>query len=576
MKNAIRFKRVVLSCTIVFLFLSLSHSHCHAITKAELFFELFTELGYTAKEENPSLPIDVPPTHRYAREIGTSVRYGLIPESVFLPDDPINRRDAVLLSLKMMGWGFETSLYQTLSSLPELAGSGDPVFFFAAEMIPPAPKDILLDGPTPLSNSGRDALISWVRACRESVRWNRVVSHRGTDLILYRQGVARPGEAGTPRQDNPVGAPACEPLYIAAVAVQPKLIDQRIAFAGKLGQIKASLTEFVESYEAIAAVNGGFFAGGRPLGTMLLDGVFAGKPLPGRSAVGWNNQSGKHSFGSGSARIGVRTASGYVELTRFNVAPDMDEASLYIPGIARNAIGTAGDALELSVRDGVIVERREATEGIHEVPEDGMLIVARGLSRNLLEELQPGSTVNVVSQWDDRSFLDCTDVIQAGPMLLLNDQFTKSPETFKADVLDKRHPRTIMGSDGERVFWAVVDGRSPIHSRGATISETRWIAKALGLKNAINMDGGGSSQLIWRGILINSPSDGKERPLPYAVLMLPKGAELVRRDVETGLVYPLDGEGLERDVKPSLQDDSGVTLEPQGQSDSPKTEGSPR
>ena len=103
MKNAIRFKRVVLSCTIVFLFLSLSHSHCYAITKAELFFELFTELGYAVKEENPSLPIDVPPTHRYAREIGTSVRYGLIPESVFLPDDPINRRDAVLLSLKMMG-----------------------------------------------------------------------------------------------------------------------------------------------------------------------------------------------------------------------------------------------------------------------------------------------------------------------------------------------------------------------------------------------------------------------------------------------------------------------------------------
>ena len=52
MKNAIRFKRVVLSCTIVFLFLSLSHSHCYAITKAELFFELFTELGYAVKERS--------------------------------------------------------------------------------------------------------------------------------------------------------------------------------------------------------------------------------------------------------------------------------------------------------------------------------------------------------------------------------------------------------------------------------------------------------------------------------------------------------------------------------------------
>jgi hypothetical protein len=38
------------------------------------------------------------------------------------------------------------------------------------------------------------------------------------------------------------------------------------------------------------------------------------------------------------------------------------------------------------------------------------------------------------------------------------------------------------------------------------------------------MDGGGSSELIWRGIVANMPSDGKERPLPYAVLMVPKGA----------------------------------------------------
>ena len=110
MKNAIHFKRVVLSCTIVFLFLSLSHSHCYAITKAELFFELFTELGYAVKEENPSLPIDVPPTHRYAREIGISVRGEISPAVLGINE---GYRDEILEEMLASGYvkGFKVKQY---------------------------------------------------------------------------------------------------------------------------------------------------------------------------------------------------------------------------------------------------------------------------------------------------------------------------------------------------------------------------------------------------------------------------------------------------------------------------------
>lgn len=117
-------------------------------------------------------------------------------------------------------------------------------------------------------------------------------------------------------------------------------------------------------------------------------------------------------------------------------------------------------------------------------------------------------------------------------MLLQNNQFIFAKESFKAAVLEKRHPRTIAGTDGKRSFWAVIDGRSSLHSRGTTIDETRWVAKSLGLISAINMDGGGSSQLIWRGIMANAPSDGKERPLPYAILVTPKGEKLVRKNAD--------------------------------------------
>jgi hypothetical protein len=159
------------------------------------------------------------------------------------------------------------------------------------------------------------------------------------------------------------------------------------------------------------------------------------------------------------------------------------------------------------------------------------MIAARGSARARLENVRPGDRVEVVSEWETRSFASCNDLIQAGPMLLRNGQFAADAESFKADVTERRHPRTIVGTDGSRMIWAVVDGRSALHSRGATIEETRWIARSLGMTNALNMDGGGSSQIVWRGVLANSPSDGKERPLPYAVVMLPKGTPMTRRNI---------------------------------------------
>jgi exopolysaccharide biosynthesis protein len=82
-----------------------------------------------------------------------------------------------------------------------------------------------------------------------------------------------------------------------------------------------------------------------------------------------------------------------------------------------------------------------------------------------------------------------------------------------------------MGTDGIRIFWIVIDGRDPIHSLGATMEEAKDAALALGLKSAINLDGGASSQLVWMGMTVNKPSGEKERLLPYAVIMRPKNKQ---------------------------------------------------
>ena len=60
----------------------------------------------------------------------------------------------------------------------------------------------------------------------------------------------------------------------------------------------------------------------------------------------------------------------------------------------------------------------------------------------------------------------------------------------------QRHPRTAMGADKKgNVYLIVVDGRSAGNAEGVTIAEFTKICAWLGMRDAINLDGGGSSSM---------------------------------------------------------------------------------
>jgi Phosphodiester glycosidase len=85
-----------------------------------------------------------------------------------------------------------------------------------------------------------------------------------------------------------------------------------------------------------------------------------------------------------------------------------------------------------------------------------------------------------------------------------------------------RAPRTGLGvtADG-RILLVVIDGRRPRWSRGATLGELRTILSDLGAVDALNLDGGGSSEMVVEGDVVNRPSDGHERRITNAILILP-------------------------------------------------------
>jgi hypothetical protein len=79
--------------------------------------------------------------------------------------------------------------------------------------------------------------------------------------------------------------------------------------------------------------------------------------------------------------------------------------------------------------------------------------------------------------------------------------------------MDDRHPRTAMGlsQDGQTLFLVVVDGRTT-QSAGMRGAELAELMGQLGAHQAINLDGGGSTQMWVQGQgTVNNPSDGSAR-----------------------------------------------------------------
>ena len=92
---------------------------------------------------------------------------------------------------------------------------------------------------------------------------------------------------------------------------------------------------------------------------------------------------------------------------------------------------------------------------------------------------------------------------------------------------DKRHPRAAFGTDEDGyAYLVVIDGRFPGQADGASIYETAYVCYLLGMTDAINLDGGGSTTL-WTETtgVINYPCDNKtfdhdgERSVPNLIIV---------------------------------------------------------
>ncbi len=104
--------------------------------------------------------------------------------------------------------------------------------------------------------------------------------------------------------------------------------------------------------------------------------------------------------------------------------------------------------------------------------------------------------------------IDLPNVMLSGPLLLLDGkEIALKSNAFNAN----RHPRTAIAiTNDNKLILIVVDGRNAM-AQGMNLTEVSKVLKWLGAKDAMNLDGGGSSAMYIRekGI-VSYPSDNKK------------------------------------------------------------------
>ncbi len=108
--------------------------------------------------------------------------------------------------------------------------------------------------------------------------------------------------------------------------------------------------------------------------------------------------------------------------------------------------------------------------------------------------------------------------IGGGPVLLQKGEVAVSNNEelkFAGKEISDKHPRTCMGyTKNGKLIIMVIKGRYP-DAVGATLNQEAQLLKNLGCKEALNLDGGGSSCMIVNGKETIKPSDKEgERPIP--------------------------------------------------------------
>ena len=111
---------------------------------------------------------------------------------------------------------------------------------------------------------------------------------------------------------------------------------------------------------------------------------------------------------------------------------------------------------------------------------------------------------------------------------LVKDGVKNLEKAERYDHAKYKHPRTMLGQKGDDIILAVAEGRNP-DDAGLTADQQADFLISIGIDDAVNCDGGGSSTMILEDKVVNYLTS--ERAVANGLLVYSKGAfQIIRED----------------------------------------------
>lgn len=303
---------------------------------------------------------------------------------------------------------------------------------------------------------------------------------------------------------------------------------------------REAASSIARRHGAAAAVNGGFFSAetpytGDPSMAYAMDGEIVSEPFAARAAlalidhgrrqtgyIGHPEWEGYAAWGRSRHRVdidGVNRGRGDGEVVWFN--PFCHRSTLTPPG--GTEIVVAGSRVA-GVRHGL---------GDSRIPDGGgVLSFSPSRWESLPARSRPrvGDRFRIVTRLvageNEDPWSRAAYVVNGFPALVRQGAAIAADAWHEQGLKEaftlRKHPRTAIGWTGDGTWiLVVVDGRQEKVSMGIDLPDlARWMVE-LGAVEAMNLDGGGSSTFVLDGGVRNSPSDGSERLVSDAILVIP-------------------------------------------------------